>query len=925
MQDSTGGVTTVSFDALNRQQSEQTAGSGISAMRFDYAYTDRGQRLSVTRYSDLAGTTTVALSTYSYDDAGRLRNLKHQNGSGTVLANYTYSYDAASRLQTKVENGTTTTFDYDAARQLTQDGASTFSYDATGNRTNPGYATGTGNRITTDGVWTYTHDAEGNVTKKSKGASSDTWVYTFDHRNQMLTARFSATDGGAATKLLTYAYDAAGTRISRVAWDGTSTTTERYGYDGGDPAKPAALSNENKDAVVILDGSNVVVTRWAFGVNQDEVVARQTAAGAVSWDLGDRQQSVRLVIDNSATILATAVFDAYGKLTSGSIYDSYGYTGVRFDSLTSDYSNGRGIREYDPSAGLFLQRDPIWVQTGEANPFLYVHNSPTNGTDPSGEWIVAQNKEEAERVKAIIEAWVPGLTLNAPRQSSEGGTAFPWIIDEVADPTRLGLVAGAIATNANSAPGGGRDRKHTLLAALQHNADPHVDAAVLGVTFFDDFVDFEAGVNHQSPVPAAAARLAMRLFNRLGAGVGFGSTNPSSGDLLSFLDPQERHTWQSPKSGSASSYPAGSDSSPVMPSSYSRPRPIPAEMMQGHLLMQMVEPYGPAAVASSQPLYDRLVNDPRYNNLVSDLSTFVIIKQGGKVTAPFGAYGDQFIQDQIRQGCGLPSQLSDAEKQQGLFEAREGYVNLVMMVAAGRFAGSRWSATDKFLAGTGEFRASGGWKYDPAFTRANRVELPLGRYPPELAMAAAESYEYMISQRMGNRPSLLLDWGDRYVLPTTTTQVGPSVTQGGFGRSGGNGLQVSVAPNNAVVLEKLPYLTPAEFAALPASGTISPWRFRVSQDTASWNFKPPFQELTIGEAAYQLRTGGLSPSVYPPVQLVERNGMIWSVDNRRVLTFRSAGMEIQYEKTTWDALTAGQQRHFTSDTNGESIIILFPK
>lgn len=47
--------------------------------------------------------------------------------------------------------------------QLTQDGASTFGYDGTGNRTNTGYATGGGNRITTDGVWVYTHDRSKSV------------------------------------------------------------------------------------------------------------------------------------------------------------------------------------------------------------------------------------------------------------------------------------------------------------------------------------------------------------------------------------------------------------------------------------------------------------------------------------------------------------------------------------------------------------------------------------------------------------------------------------------------------------------------------------------------------------------------------------------------------------------------------------------
>ena len=138
VKDSKGGYTTVTFDALDRQLSQQTAGSGIAAMRFDYAYTARGQVSSLTRYSNLGGSTVVATTVYSYDAAERETNLKTTNGSGTVLSNYTYTYDAASQLTAKQENGTTTSFSYDADGQLTADGATGYSYDATGNRTNTG-------------------------------------------------------------------------------------------------------------------------------------------------------------------------------------------------------------------------------------------------------------------------------------------------------------------------------------------------------------------------------------------------------------------------------------------------------------------------------------------------------------------------------------------------------------------------------------------------------------------------------------------------------------------------------------------------------------------------------------------------------------------------------------------------------------------
>ena len=67
IQDSKGGVTTVVFDVLNRQSSEQLGGSGVGQTRFDYAYNARGERTSEVRFSDTAGTTRVGTVTYDHD------------------------------------------------------------------------------------------------------------------------------------------------------------------------------------------------------------------------------------------------------------------------------------------------------------------------------------------------------------------------------------------------------------------------------------------------------------------------------------------------------------------------------------------------------------------------------------------------------------------------------------------------------------------------------------------------------------------------------------------------------------------------------------------------------------------------------------------------------------------------------------------
>src|SRR5262245_59604859 len=131
---------------------------------------------------------------------------------------------------------------------------------------------------------------------------------------------------------------------------------------------------------------------------------------------------------------------------------------------------------FDPSVGRFLEADPSWPATGEANPFLYAANGPTNATDPSGQWIVARNQDDAGKIKALLENAVPGLRLKEPREGTEGGKYLPFIIDEVDDPDGLTRIEAAIQQNSR----GGTPHLDRLLNAIRNKGEPHVDVAVLG-------------------------------------------------------------------------------------------------------------------------------------------------------------------------------------------------------------------------------------------------------------------------------------------------------------------------------------------------------------------------------------------------------------------------------------------------------------
>src|SRR5262249_16564697 len=151
-QDSLGGVQTSVYNAVGLLTSRQLGGS--NPVRADLGYTDRYQQSTISRYSDIAGTTVLGTTVYSYDDAGDLTSILDKSATGATLSYCTYTYDSADRVTaqthwsqvgTVVYSGTNA-YSYDSTSQLTNDGSVTYTYDANGNRTMPGYQTGTANR-----------------------------------------------------------------------------------------------------------------------------------------------------------------------------------------------------------------------------------------------------------------------------------------------------------------------------------------------------------------------------------------------------------------------------------------------------------------------------------------------------------------------------------------------------------------------------------------------------------------------------------------------------------------------------------------------------------------------------------------------------------------------------------------------------------
>ena len=107
-------------------------------------------------------------------------------------------------------------------------------------------------------------------------------------------------------------------------------------------------------------------------------------------------------------------------------------------------------------------------------------------------------------------------------------------------------------------------------------------------------------------------------------------------------------------------------------------------------------------------------------------------------------------------------------------------------------------------------------------------------------------------------------------------------------------------------------LTKEGFASLPRFGKIDPYKIRFSQDSVSSHFRPPHG--SVQEFISKLKTGAIKSADIEPIRIVEKNGKVYTLDNRRLYAFQQAGVEIQYTKL--DHIPPRELRKFRTNNNG---------
>jgi RHS repeat-associated protein len=372
------GVETFAYDKLNRVTSITQSGNGVADKRVDMSYDAASQMTGMTRYSDLAGTEVVAESNYTFDDAGRLTNLVH-NQDGDVLSAYEWAYDQANRITKATTPDGVSDFTYDKSDQLVdadhseQDNES-YVYDNNGNRINIGYVTGENNQLQSDGKFNYEYDKEGNRVKRTEIATGEVTNYEWDHRNRLVGVETKDSSGQVLSNSA-YTYDVFDNRIAKsVDADGA----------GAGVAKEEYFVYDGDHIALTFDGEGNQTERFLHGVGIDEVLAVEKPVTGVNWSLTDNQGSVRVVLNDEGNIVNQISYDSFGNITvetNPSIDFRFGYAGKELDSETGLRVNGARYVDGDR----FISQDPIGFAGGDSNLYRYVNNSPLIYTDPTGE------------------------------------------------------------------------------------------------------------------------------------------------------------------------------------------------------------------------------------------------------------------------------------------------------------------------------------------------------------------------------------------------------------------------------------------------------------------------------------------------------------------------------------------------------------
>jgi RHS repeat-associated protein len=332
-------------------------------------------------------------ASWSYDNAGQILLLANVNSSGTTLSSFNYTYNpVGNRTQVAEVDGSMVTWSYDPTYQLTNEQRSganayniTYGYDPVGNRSvlvNNGSPT------------TYTYNAANELATSQTSAGVTT--YKFDGCGNQLIMQ------APSIQLTTYLWDGEN-RLTQVALPSGIVDTFVYNGDG----QRVQVRDSSGTTNQTWDWENVLLESDAEGAAQTVYTGQpdgfggpisERSATATSFLAFDSLGSTRQLIDSAQAVTGTYAYDSMGNpIAEGAGNNPYMYIGEHgyyFESDPGTYY--LRTRHYDPASGRFLSRTapasagmlalgmmPAAVGPRLLDDYVYAANNAANSLDLS--------------------------------------------------------------------------------------------------------------------------------------------------------------------------------------------------------------------------------------------------------------------------------------------------------------------------------------------------------------------------------------------------------------------------------------------------------------------------------------------------------------------------------------------------------------
>lgn len=311
-------------------------------------------------YCYAAGSTAPTCSSTASSDRSKIRWVK-DNLSGAVT---TYTYDTAGRLTQAVVAGgpapTTYTYTYDArGNRLTASGGSVGAQTFTVNAAN---------QITTAG---YSYDGAGNLT------ADPGHTYSYNGAQQMTGVTVKDPSGDT-----TYHPDYAGTSQNEILSETTSNGYYKYTYGRTDQNGLPVIEQIKRDNQTAYVEHDPVT---------GEALMLRTSTGMQSLYVYDGTGNPAVLVTSTAYQAFAYTYDPYGvpTLTEDSGGNGTAQNPYSFKSGVQERTTGwikYGARWYDPITGRFTSQDTMDapLDPANANRYAYAAGDPVNNADPTG-------------------------------------------------------------------------------------------------------------------------------------------------------------------------------------------------------------------------------------------------------------------------------------------------------------------------------------------------------------------------------------------------------------------------------------------------------------------------------------------------------------------------------------------------------------